>query len=129
MGCGFCFACELQFGTGYPELGVPVSPIIVYLISYLKFIRKTQTTRVKLGLAQSDTGQTGSKRVSMGNYETIEQNSFVGNLIRQLSGKTGPGSSLQMITQTLTTTHSKYLYLQLEVGFVFYDSGYLFVFL
>ena len=32
-----CFACELQFGTGYPGLGVPVPLVIVYLISYLKF--------------------------------------------------------------------------------------------
>ena len=32
-----CFACELQFGTGYPELGVPVPLVIVYLISCLKF--------------------------------------------------------------------------------------------
>ena len=23
-GYNFCFACELQFGTGYPELGIPV---------------------------------------------------------------------------------------------------------
>ena len=42
-GHGFCFACELQFGTGYPELGVPVPSGIVYLISYLKFNRKTVT--------------------------------------------------------------------------------------
>ena len=32
-----CFACELQFGIGYPELGVPVPLVIVYLISCLKF--------------------------------------------------------------------------------------------
>ena len=31
-----CFACELQFVTGYPELGVPVPLVIVYLISCLK---------------------------------------------------------------------------------------------
>ena len=36
-GYGFCFACELQFGTGYPGLGIPVPLVIVYLISYLKF--------------------------------------------------------------------------------------------
>ena len=32
-----CFACKLQFSTGYPWLGVPVTLVIVYLISYLKF--------------------------------------------------------------------------------------------
>ena len=31
------FACELQFGIGYPELGIPVPIAIVYLISCLKF--------------------------------------------------------------------------------------------
>ena len=36
-GCGLCFPCELQFGIGYPVLGVPVPLNIVYLISYLKF--------------------------------------------------------------------------------------------
>ena len=46
----------------------------------------------------------------MDNHETMEQNGLVGNLIRQLSEKIGPGSSLQMITQTLTITHSKYPY-------------------
>ena len=40
-GYDFCFACELEFGTGYPELGIPVPLVIVYLISYLKFTRKT----------------------------------------------------------------------------------------
>ena len=36
---GYClyFACELHFGIGYPELGVPVPLVIVYLISCLKF--------------------------------------------------------------------------------------------
>ena len=32
-----CFACELQFGISYPELGIPVPLVIVYLISCLKF--------------------------------------------------------------------------------------------
>ena len=32
-----CFACELQFGVSYPELGIPVPLVIVYLISCLKF--------------------------------------------------------------------------------------------
>ena len=36
-GYGLCFACELQFGIGYPGLGVPVPLFIIYLISYLKF--------------------------------------------------------------------------------------------
>ena len=36
-GYSLCFGCELQFGIGYPRLGVPVPLIIVYLISYLKF--------------------------------------------------------------------------------------------
>ena len=40
-GYGLCFACELQFSTGYPRLGVPVPLVIVYLISYLKFRWKT----------------------------------------------------------------------------------------
>ena len=40
-GYGLCFACELQFSTGYPGLGVPVPLVIVYLISYLKFRWKT----------------------------------------------------------------------------------------
>ena len=36
-GWGLCFACELQFGIGYPGLGIHVPLNIVYLISYLKF--------------------------------------------------------------------------------------------
>ena len=40
----FCFACELQFGTGYPELGVLVPLVIVYLISYLNEKHKAQQT-------------------------------------------------------------------------------------
>ena len=32
-----CIVCELQFGIGYPELGVPVPLATVYLISCLKF--------------------------------------------------------------------------------------------
>ena len=35
------FACELQFGIGYPELGIPVPIVIVCLISCLKFTLKT----------------------------------------------------------------------------------------
>ena len=41
VGCCYWFACELQFGTGYPELGVPVPIVIVCLISCLKFTSKT----------------------------------------------------------------------------------------
>ena len=29
-GCCLCFACELQFGIGYPELAVLVPIVIVY---------------------------------------------------------------------------------------------------
>ena len=46
----FLFWLGLQFNIGYPGFGVPVPLVIVYLLSYVKFTRKTSCSKTVLSM-------------------------------------------------------------------------------